>query len=73
MGTCFFKLPITLPIYKIQVALKIDSIHHVLPMEVLEFIKEDVKKNLSPHFLLKMKTVNLRSLSLLPLIHARII
>ena len=44
MGTRFFKLPITLPMYRIRAALNIDSIHHVLPTaEVLEFIKEDVK------------------------------
>lgn len=43
IGTCCFKLPVTLPMYRIRATLKIDSIHHVLQTEVLEFIKEDVK------------------------------
>ena len=43
MGTRFITVSVTLPFYKVRAALKIESIHDVLPLETYDFIKEDVR------------------------------
>lgn len=43
MGTRFITVTVTLPLYKIRAALKIESIRDVLPLETYDFIKEDAR------------------------------
>ena len=43
MGTRFFSQKVNLPAYKIRAALKMDIICSIIPVEVSEFIKEDIQ------------------------------